>query len=100
MHTPHSVWLYIVYDMHMHMHMHMYMYMYVLSTGIMTLLPSESGVIHLKASRISQSHSQSQIYFSDVPFGPTMVGTYTSTCMNRSTCRLYMQRIILIFRKA
>ena len=70
MHTPHSVWLYIVYDMHMHM------YMYVLSAGIMTLLPSESGVIHLKASRINQSHSQSQIYFSDVPFGPTMVSTY------------------------
>ena len=66
----------------MHMHMHMYMYIYMtymyilLSAGIMTLLPSESGVIHLKASRISQSHSQSQLYFSDVPFGPTMVSTY------------------------
>ena len=45
------------------------------SVGIMTLLPSEGGVIHLKASRINQSQSQSQLYFSDVPFGPTMVSS-------------------------
>ena len=51
------------------------LYIHIVSVGIMTLLPSEGGVIHLKASRISQSQSQSQLYFSDVPFGPTMVSS-------------------------
>jgi hypothetical protein len=72
------MYIVILCDMHMHMYivyMHMHMYMCTLSAGIMTLLPSESGIIHLKASRIDQSHSQSQLYFSDVPFGPTMVST-------------------------
>ena len=50
-----------------------------LFADIMTLLPTESGVIHLKASRINQS--QTQLFFSDVPFGPTMV-------RELPTCRL------------
>ena len=64
--------------------------MYALSVDIMTLLPTESGVIHLKASRIDQSQPQSpQFYFSDVPFGPTMVSTHL---------HMYMLMYVAIFR--
>jgi len=42
--------------------------------GLLCLLPSESGVIHLKGSRGGcGQHNAGGLFYSDVPLGPTLV---------------------------
>jgi hypothetical protein len=40
--------------------------------GLLCLLPSESGIVHLKGSRLECQSSEGLVY-SDVPLGPTLV---------------------------
>lgn len=47
--------------------------------GLLCLLPSESGVLHLKGARLPQSHTQrAGLVYSDVPLGPTLVRVWWS----------------------
>ncbi len=41
--------------------------------GLLCLLPSESGVVHLKGSRVDQLEDGQLLVYSDVPLGPTLV---------------------------
>ena len=42
--------------------------------GLLCLLPSESGVLHLKGARLPQNHThKAGLVYSDVPLGPTLV---------------------------
>lgn len=42
--------------------------------GLLCLLPSESGVVHLKGSRLERQTSGGLVY-SDIPLGPTLVSS-------------------------